>query len=114
MSVYPDKICHLQLNSRQIILFRLKSHHFRTYFLYMVRYNNVSRSVNDPTTPLQSPRSPAQNLGRVTPQPPGLTSEEGCKDIRARIFYNLYNRPTIIWLTQHSLWWTERQHAHPH
>src|SRR6218665_1811159 len=24
MSVYPDKICHLQLNSRQTILFRLK------------------------------------------------------------------------------------------
>ena len=35
ISVYQDKICHLQINSRQIILFRLKSHHFRTYFLYI-------------------------------------------------------------------------------
>ena len=37
MSVYSGKICHLQRNSSQIILFRLKSHHFRTYFLYMIR-----------------------------------------------------------------------------
>src|SRR6218665_1035284 len=68
MSVYPDKFCHLQLNSRQITLFRLKSHHFRTYryFLYMIRNNNVSQPIHDPTTPVQ-------NLGVVTPKPPGLT-----------------------------------------
>src|SRR6218665_853514 len=35
MSVYPGKICNLQLISGQIILFRLISHHFRTYFLYI-------------------------------------------------------------------------------
>src|SRR6218665_3013275 len=64
MSVYPDKICHLQLNSRQIILLRLKSHHFRTYFLYMTRYNNVSRPVHDPLRP---PLPTAKNLGVVTP-----------------------------------------------
>jgi len=51
MSVYPEKNCHLQLNSGQIILFRLKSHNFRTYFLYMIRYNNASRPVHDPHDP---------------------------------------------------------------
>jgi len=66
MSVYPDKICHLQLNSRHIILFRLKSHHFRTYFVYMIRYNNVSRP---PATlhDLPSPKS-----GVVTFQTPRI------------------------------------------
>jgi len=46
MSFYPDKICHIQQNSRQMIRFCLKSHHFRTYFLYMIKYNNVSRPVH--------------------------------------------------------------------
>src|SRR6218665_2126237 len=42
-----------------------KSPHFRTYFLYMIRYNNISR----PPRP-----SPAPNLGVATPyHPPGLT-----------------------------------------
>jgi len=66
MSVYPDRICHLglglQLNSSQIILYRLKSHHFRTYFLYMITYNNVSRP------PATTPRPPSQkSWGVVTP-----------------------------------------------
>src|SRR6218665_3825712 len=34
--------------SGQIILFLFKSHHFLTYFLYMIRYNNISRPVHDP------------------------------------------------------------------
>src|SRR6218665_1267590 len=34
--------------SGQIILFFFKSHHFRTYFLYMIRYNNISRPAHDP------------------------------------------------------------------
>jgi len=73
MSVYPDKICHLKLNSGQIILFRKKSHHFRTYFLYMIRCNNVSRPVHDPQDPLRppaTPRPPAENLGVATPLTP--------------------------------------------
>src|SRR6218665_3845773 len=70
MSYYADKICHLQLNSKQIILFRLKSHYFRTYFLYMIRYNNVSRPVIDPhDPPLRSPRPPAENWGSYQPNP---------------------------------------------
>src|SRR6218665_1333370 len=65
MSVYRDKICHLQLNSRQIITFRLKSYHSRTDFLYMIRYNNVSRPIHDPLRPPCD-----QNLGgRNTPTP---------------------------------------------
>src|SRR6218665_3029238 len=58
MSFCPDKICHLQLNSKQIILFRLKSHHFRTYFLYMIRCNNVSRPVLDPAPCMTRPATP--------------------------------------------------------
>src|SRR6218665_1378862 len=57
--------------SGQIILFLFKSHHFRTYFLYMIRYNDISRLAQDPNDRL------AQNLGVATPQPrsidaPGL------------------------------------------
>ena len=70
MSVFLDKICHLQLNSRQIILFRLKSHHFRIYYLYMIRYNNASRP---PTVPCD-PHDPLPKIwGVATSQPPGLT-----------------------------------------
>src|SRR6218665_2411179 len=40
----------------------------------MIRYNNVSRLVNDPPQPLSDPSTtPAQNLGgRYTPNPPGF------------------------------------------
>src|SRR6218665_2407853 len=41
-------------------LFLFKSHHFRTYFLYMIRYNNIVRPDHDA-------RPPAQNLGVATP-----------------------------------------------
>ena len=36
---FQAKIACLQL----LILFLFKSHHFRKYFLYMTRYNNISR-----------------------------------------------------------------------
>src|SRR6218665_1133268 len=52
--------------SEKIILFLFKSNHFRTYFLYMIRYNH-----NPSTTPCGHP--PAQNLGVATPSPTGLT-----------------------------------------
>src|SRR6218665_2399729 len=70
---FLGKICHLQLNSRQITLFRLKSHHFRTYFLHMIIYNNVSRPVHDPTTPchLTIP-SPKSGGGVVIPPTPRI------------------------------------------
>src|SRR6218665_1278117 len=37
--------------SGQSILFLFKSHHFRTYFLYMIKYNNILRPVHDPPCP---------------------------------------------------------------
>jgi len=62
--IFHAKIAHLQTaTSGQIILFLFKSHHFRSYFLYTTRYNNISRPVHDALRP------PAQNLGVATPNP---------------------------------------------
>jgi len=57
---FPGKNWPFTATSVQIILLILKSHPFRTYFLYMIRYNNISRPVHDP---------PAQNLGDRDPNP---------------------------------------------
>ena|SRR6218665_3627883 len=63
--------------SWQIIPFFFKSHHFRTYFLNMIRYNNNNNNFTTrprPTRPpMRPPTTPAQNLGVATSQPPGLT-----------------------------------------
>src|SRR6218665_3135519 len=59
---FPGKNCSFTATSGQIILFLFKS--LRTYFLYMIRYNNISR----PSTTSLRP-SPAQNLGVATPNP---------------------------------------------
>src|SRR6218665_3814020 len=64
--------------SGQIILFLFKSNHFRRYFLYMIRYNNISRPVHDPndppaTLPSTLTRPPCPKSGGRDPQPPGLT-----------------------------------------
>jgi len=93
MSVYPNKICHLQLNSRQIILFRLKSHHFRTYFLYMIGYNNVSPPVHDPLhDPLRFHDSPARNLGVVIPPTPRIDAYGlFCLSIREEYYAQPYS-----------------------
>src|SRR6218665_2850770 len=56
---FPGKNCSFTATSWQIILFLIKSHHFKTYFLYMIRYNNISRP-------------PCQKSGGS--DPPGLTS----------------------------------------
>src|SRR6218665_3656150 len=55
-----------------------KSNHFRAYFLYMIRYNNISRPVHAPNAPLRPSlrpptRPPCQKYGGRDPQPPGLT-----------------------------------------
>src|SRR6218665_2547443 len=67
---FPGKNWPFTATSGQIILFLFKSHHFRTYFLYMIRYNNISR----PHDPMRPPRSSAQNLRVATPNSPGLKS----------------------------------------
>src|SRR6218665_1730553 len=53
--------------------------HFRIYFLYMIRYNNISRPVHDPNDPPAiipaiPTRPPCSKYGVRDPQPPGLTS----------------------------------------
>ena len=65
--------------SGQIILFFCKSHHFRTYFLYMIRYNNILR----PHDPVQPPTTPLPKIwGVATPIPPGLTPM--CRSLKSR------------------------------
>jgi len=67
---FPGKNWSFTATSGQIILFLFKSHHFRTYVLFMIRYN-TSQPVHDPPATPHNP--PAQNLGVATPNPPGLT-----------------------------------------
>src|SRR6218665_2109904 len=48
--------------------------HFRTYFLYMIRYNNISRPVHDSNDPPATlPATPCPKSVCRDPQPPGLT-----------------------------------------
>src|SRR6218665_2444532 len=61
ISIFQAKNWPFTATSGQIILFLFKSHHFRTYFLYIIKYNNISRPVREPLRP------PAQNLGVSTP-----------------------------------------------
>src|SRR6218665_1136070 len=58
---------HLQLHSGQLSLYIFTNHHFRTYFVYNISCNNISRPVHDP-----SPKS-----GGMTPKLPRLTSIVG-------------------------------------
>ena len=63
---FQAKIGH----SGQIILFLFKIHHSRTYFLYLIRCDNISRPVHDPHNHrCGSLTTPAQNLGGLDPQP---------------------------------------------
>ena len=50
--------------SGQIILFLFKSHHFRTYFLYIIRYNNILRPVHDPLATPHDPTCPKSGGSR--------------------------------------------------
>ena len=71
------KIDHLQLLLGKLFYFS-SSHYFRTYFLYMIRYNNISRSVHDLHDPsCDPPTTPQPKIwGVATPNPriyaPGL------------------------------------------
>src|SRR6218665_968538 len=63
---------------RRIGQFLFKSNHFRTNFLYIIRYTNILCPVHDPTrlpydtAPATLHDPPAQNLGGATPPPPPL------------------------------------------
>src|SRR6218665_1922016 len=63
---FPSKNCPFIATSGQIILFLFKSNHFRTYFLYMIRYNNISRPVHDSNAPpAPPPRPPCDPLPKI-------------------------------------------------
>src|SRR6218665_463397 len=69
-----QKIVHLQLPLGKLFYFFFKSNHFRTYFLYMIRYNNISRPVHDSNDPpVTLPATPYPKSGSRDPQPSGLT-----------------------------------------
>ena len=74
---FPGKNCSFTATSGQIILFLFNSHHFRTYFLCMIRYslpdNNIPRPVHDPHPLLPSHDTPCTKSDSRDPQPPGLT-----------------------------------------
>ena len=59
-------IGHLQLLLGKLFYFLYKSHHFRTYFPCIIRYNNISRPVHDPHDPstqnLRWSRPPAPRI----------------------------------------------------
>ena len=65
--IFQAKIGH-----GKIILFLFKSHHFWTYFLYMIRDNNISRPVHDLHDPLRPQKTPCSKYGCRDLQPPGL------------------------------------------
>src|SRR6218665_3155847 len=67
---FQAKNCPFTATSGQIILFLFKSNHFRRYFLYMIRYNNISRPVQDSNDPLRpSLRPPCSKSGVATLSP---------------------------------------------
>jgi len=63
---FPGKNCSFTAASLQIILFIFESHHFRTYFLYRIRYNNISRPVHDPSV---TPHDPLPKIWGVATFP---------------------------------------------
>src|SRR6218665_2725508 len=73
MLIFSGKNWSFTATSGQIILFLYKSHHFRTYILYLISYNNMSRPVHDPLRP---PRPLAQILEVATPTPRIDASED--------------------------------------
>ena len=64
---FPGKNCSFTATFGQIILFLYKSHHFWTYFLYMIRYNNISRPVHDHPATRPTALCPKSGEGRDTP-----------------------------------------------
>jgi len=64
---FPGKNVPFIATSGQIILFLFKSHQFRTYFLYMIRYNNISRPIH--VSPCASTITPCPKSGGRDPQP---------------------------------------------
>src|SRR6218665_3766518 len=69
--IFQAKNC--PFTSGQIILFLFKSNHFRTYFLYMIRYNNISRPVHDSNDPPATlPSTPLPKIWGSRPSAPRI------------------------------------------
>src|SRR6218665_147639 len=68
--------CSFTATSGPIILFLFKSYHFRTCFLYMITYNNISRPVHDPHDPLRPHDSLPKIWGSRPPTPRIYASED--------------------------------------
>src|SRR6218665_2965602 len=72
-SIFQAKSCPFTANSGQIILFIFKSNHFRTYFLYMIRYNNISRPFHDSIDPPATlPATPLPKIWGSRPSAPRI------------------------------------------
>src|SRR6218665_512679 len=105
---FPGKNWLFTAISGQIILFLFKSHHFRTYFLYMIRYNiyfTTRPRRHDP--PRDPPRPPPPKSGGATPNPPGLTPmhcDMGLKEIEK--FLHFFSQPDCT-TQQGDNWWKQ-------
>jgi len=81
---FPGKNCSFTAIFWQIFTFPSKSHNFRTYFRYMVRYNNISRPVHNPPRPiLRFQTTPSLKSGGRGPQLPRIDA--------------------LVWLSQNSI-----------
>src|SRR6218665_336610 len=86
---FPRNNWPFTATSGQIILFRFKSHRFRRYFLYMIRYNNISRPVQDPQRP---PRLPHDSLPKIwgrDSQPPIIDAPDRPKGFSSAVTSSL-------------------------
>jgi len=74
-SIFQAKNCPFRATatSGQIILFLFRSNHYRTYFLYMIRYNNISRPVHDSNDPPATlPATPLPTICGSRPSAPRI------------------------------------------
>src|SRR6218665_1665183 len=76
--IFYAEIVHLQLLLGKLFFSLQKSPLKRTYFLYMIGYNNISRPFHDPPDPTATPWTPLPNIwGVATHNLPGLTPLTG-------------------------------------
>src|SRR6218665_3877528 len=74
---FSGKDLSFTATSWQIILFLFKSHHFRTYFLYTISYNNVC---HDPSTTHCGPHDPLPKIWGSRPPTPKIDAPEDVND----------------------------------
>jgi len=67
-SIFQAKIAYLQLLLGKFLYFSSKVTTFETYFLYMIRYNNISRPVYNPPATPHDPPCPKSGVATPNPQ----------------------------------------------